>query len=381
MRAMYHIEEGKMEKKVYFKNIDFLRFMLAVMIVIIHIIHIAALPLLNTQAAFLYRDNTVTMARCVEFFFIISGFFLILTYKPALTVVDFIKGKAIRLLPVIVFTLIIFLIISLFGITKFWAMDNIFTLLFLSGMQVANHPSPYQGLGNIHSAWFVSVLFWISLLYFYLIKYFNKHTVNLFTVTTVLLSSYWLSYNVNLVIHTFVIRGLFGIGLGCILGFLYKEYAYKLETLNFNFIAKIFFTLLEMGTLGYLIFGLCLSKKDRLVIADLIFLFVVTFILFILKQGYFSKLLENNISVFLGHISYSIFITHNLWLDIFQKYYFIPNGMGANIFTSARNFFSVITLPLLVCILFGALTYFLVEKPMTKYLNKKFIAKKRRKND
>ena len=51
MRAMYHIEEGRMEKKVYFKNIDFLRFMLAVMITVLHIIHIAALPLHDSQAS------------------------------------------------------------------------------------------------------------------------------------------------------------------------------------------------------------------------------------------------------------------------------------------------------------------------------------------
>lgn len=363
-------------EKEYFKNIDFLRFIFTITIVIYHVIGIAAAPLKFEEFYSLYRNNTVMMKYCVEFFFIISGFFLVLTFKPKQSVAEFIKSKFIRLMPPLAFTLGIFLVASFFKLVKFWPMDNIFSLLFLNGIQIVKHSSPYLGTGNVHSSWFVSVLFWVSLLYFYIMKYFDRKIFHLLCAIIVYLGLYWKSYNLAIIIPSCCIRGLSSIALGCIIGQIYLSYREHIKNLYLNILSRILITCAELGIFGYLMFGLYFATKDRLVRTDLIFLFVVLFILFIFKKGYFSRLLENNFSVLIGSVSYSIFITHCFWLDIFKKYYFIPNIVT---FSQPKSILSAIAICTFVCTVFGIFTYYLIEKPAVKYLSKKF--KKEKVND
>lgn len=321
----------KSNEKIYFKNVDFLRFVFILCIVVLHLVHIAASPL-HDDSSLIYRNNTKNMNYCVEMFFIISGFFLIRTLKLEQSVREFIKKRFIRLSPVMIFTVLLFAVTSIFGITKFWAMDNIFALLFLNGLQIANHPSPFGGLGNIHSTWFISILFWVSLLYFYVLKKWDRKYFNLLLPIIIIMCLYYRSHNVQIAFDIFnfnLIRGVGSISLGCILGLIFNSNIDKIKNITLNKCWKTIFTLAETGIFGYLIFGLFFATKDRLVYTDYIFLFVALFILFVLKQGYFSLLFENKFSVFLGKISYSIFVSHNLLLDIFQKYYFFPGKAGA----------------------------------------------------
>ena len=70
--------------------------------------------------------------KAVEFFFIISGFFLIYGFNKNLSTFDFIKKKIIRLSPLMLFFNIIYIIISLFTKSiKYDTYNNILSLLFL----------------------------------------------------------------------------------------------------------------------------------------------------------------------------------------------------------------------------------------------------------
>lgn len=310
-------------KKEYFKDVDFLRFIFMLFIVFLHMVGISARDLHNNVFNVI-RENASHMHVCVEFFFIISGFFLILTFKKDLPVFDFIKNKFIRLQPVIIFTIILFLICSFFKLTKFWAMDNIFSIFFLNGIQIVHHHSPFGGLGNVHDSWFVSVLFFVSLFYFYLKKNLKDNAFNFVIVGLSLLALYWQNENILTFFPLGALRGLSSIGIGCILGQIYVCNREKIKNFRINLFQKILITLMEGGILGYLLFGLMFSKKDRLEVPDLIFLFIVLFILFILKRGYISEFLDNNFSAIVGKYAYSIFITHTLLHDIFAKVYFTP---------------------------------------------------------
>ena len=108
-----------MEKR-YFKNIDFLRFVFAVIIVTLHTIGIACSNIKTFPLIHYIRSIDKNMPVCVELFFIISGFFLIVTLKKDLSVIQFLKNKFIRLSPVIIFTVCLFLITAIFKITKFY---------------------------------------------------------------------------------------------------------------------------------------------------------------------------------------------------------------------------------------------------------------------
>lgn len=130
----------------YFKNLDIFRFVFAILIVILHIIHIAAEPLHVYKESEIFRANSLNINYVVELFFIMSGFLFYIKIDKNKSLLDFIKSKIIRLSPVLLFTIFLFGILSLFGVVKFWTMDNIFALFFLNGVCIANHPSPWGGV-------------------------------------------------------------------------------------------------------------------------------------------------------------------------------------------------------------------------------------------
>ena len=326
-------------------------------------INIKGFPLIHD-----IRAVNGNMRFCVEFFFIIAGFFLFVTFKKNLSVIQFLKNKFIRLSPVIIFTVILFAIIAIFKITKFYFIENIFSIFFLNGIEIVKHKSQYGGYGNVHSSWYVSTLVCVSLFYFYIIKSWGMKLGNMVIFICILLGLYWLSYNVKTCMPYHFIRGSFSVGIGILLGELYIKYKNYLDLTIKGNAKKFFFTILETGIAGYLLYGI-ITTKSHLQMTDLVFLFVILFLLFIKKGGYLSRLLDNNLSVKLGSYSYSIYITHCLWLEVFKKYYFTPNI--AKVYPQYINGGGIV-LCLTICIVFGIFTYYLVEKPCTKYLKKRF---------
>lgn len=354
--------------KIYFKNVDMFRFVFAVLIVLLHMSLMGAEKLQELPNFSSFHAQFANLKYCVELFFIISGFIFTLTLKKEKSVWSFIKSKFIRLSPVIAFTVLLFLLASLFKICKFYAFDDIFSILLLNGLHIAKHSSPYAaGLGNVHPSWFVSALFWTSLLFFYFLKNWSQKLFNLLLATFIIINLRLLAYNIPCLIDTTLTRAICGMGIGYFFCCIYLNNAEKIKNLKFSVPMKIFTTLVNIGLFAYLIFGLLYATKDRLVCGDLILMFIIVFCLFIIKQDYFSKIFDNNISVFLGKISYSIFITHSLWLDIFKKYYYTPENFTSETATGLATF----AMPILVCIVFGAFTYLFVEKPITKYLSRR----------
>lgn len=367
-----------MEKKVYLKNIDIFRFIFACMIVTFHMMHMNLDNLkINTDFKFML-ENSWKLGHCVELFFIMSGFFLIITYKKDITVVQFLKNKIIRLWPIMIFTIIIFTIASLFKVLHLYLMEDIFTLLFINGLFITKHMTPFNGTGNMHATWFVSSLIFSSALYTYIIKNYGYKLLNLLLFFIIIIGLYSFSYRVPLVIPESVTRGLYGVGIGVLCGQIYIACRDKIEAfqkIKSNFI-NIIFTLAELGIFFYLIFGLCFGKMDRLVLGDFIFLFIFIFFLFIFKIGYFSKLLNNNFSVELGKYAYAIFVTHCFWIEIFGKYWFTEKHYIQ--FKELIHFHPAILfayIPIIFSIVFGIITYYIVEKPAIKFLKLKLCNK------
>ena len=366
-----------MQKNEYFKNIDLLRFLFASIIVWLH--SVGCMHPLDGAASFdfLFR-NCKNMSCVVELFFVTAGFFFILGLDKHTGVLNFIKSKFLRLWPMLAFTVLLFAIASIFGIVKFYTMDNIFSLLFLNGIMIVKHSSPYgippYGLGNVHSSWFISVLVCLLTYFFYFIKNFGIKLFNLFIIVFIVLGLYWISCDICVCIHPYIIRGIYSIGIGCLLGQLYVKYKDKIKELKVSLPVKIFFTIGEIGIFVYLFFGLCFSSKDKLVMTDLIFLFVILFSLFIIKQGFFSKLLDNNFSVLLGKYSYPIFISHNFLLEIFVKYYWTVDTFTKfkNIFCNSGGGAILIytALPVIVNVIFGILLFYIADRPISKLVKK-----------
>ena len=158
------------------KNIEFLRIIGCLTIIVFHLFfatrsngYFADIEIFRQIA-----KMTVNGQKAVDLFFMLSGLFFALKLDTTKTIFEFIKNKLIRVYPVLVFITIIYLFTSLLGITKFTLYDNILSLLCLNGTGlVLSH-------GNTGIFWYVSAMLWTFLLFYYLLKNYDKKHVNLF---------------------------------------------------------------------------------------------------------------------------------------------------------------------------------------------------------
>lgn len=276
-----------------FLNIEFLRFLFILSILMCHFNH-GIINIFNGKIELyeIIQENTRWADIAVEFFFIISGFFMFLNIDKTMDTIYFIKKKLFRFMPTVIFILILTSFVSNYNF-----FDYIFTLLNIEnvGLTLSNGPIP--------AAWFVSALFWTQLFYFYLYKITDKKWFNLFTACIVFIGySFFLHNNdinyknIAIVFNVGVIRAFAGIGLGYFISMWYKEYGEKLRSQAPNFFTKLTFSILETYTLILLVKYLAFfntSYGNKLI---MIIGFAIITVLFLLKKGIISQLFENKIS-------------------------------------------------------------------------------------
>lgn len=353
------------------KNIEILRFLFALVIVYFHLqygivnLFQNGIPLYNQ-----ILNNVKWSSLPVDFFFIISGFFLFLKTDFSQDFITFAKKKLIRFMPNIIFILILIYICSFFTPLEFLKYENIFTIL-----NIQNVGLTYK-YGNLSASWFISSLFWGLSFYFYLYKSVDKKIFNLITACIVFFCySMWIhtkgdaSYiNVAYVFNKGMIRALSSIGVGYFLSMVYKDNIQQVKEMTLNIWQKLLFTAAEVYLFCFIFYYLVfhpINYDNRMI---MIIAFIFLFSLFVIKKGYFSKLLENNISVFLGQFAFSIFLTHQFIRSLW-KYYVCKAHSQWVIAHSVENLVLFFT----VVILFGVFTYYFVEKPSFKYLKEKFL--------
>lgn len=111
----------------------------------------------------------------VDFFFIISGFFLFGNINYSQSFISFAIKKLKRLMPTVLGVLLITFIVSLFTPYNWVKHENLFTIL-----NIQNVGLTFQN-GNIPPSWFVSSLFWGMCFYFYLAKIVSQKVFNFVT--------------------------------------------------------------------------------------------------------------------------------------------------------------------------------------------------------
>lgn len=121
-------------------NMEFLRLVFTFGIVVYHL----------TERLDIVNDGWLG----VEFFFVLSGFFMTLTFDPARSTYDFAKSKIIHFVPLL-------LLCAFLGKAK--PVPVISNVLFLQSTGLSDDVVPPQ-------SWFLAVLFWASLFYFYMMK-------------------------------------------------------------------------------------------------------------------------------------------------------------------------------------------------------------------
>lgn len=354
-------------------SINFLRFMLIMIICYLHQTH---QELVKYSTA--YYDPRLNLAGMgVECFFIMAGYFLFFTKKDTLT---YIKDRIIRLWPLMALSLGIAGLMRTFHLTKaYLRFDDLMTLLFLQTTGVS------QGAGMNGVAWFVCILFWVSILFILIKKIPNNLARNLITIVLIIWSfiMIWLpggdimysdprgfSPYLGGFFSIFLMRGIYSVGVGFLLGAIQENEIWTNQNKkNMTLFEVILFVILVyflLGAYGYL----PLYINNILIMT----LFSMLFILFINQAGYLSsKFLNHKIFNLLGAWSYAIYIMQNVMF--FLTRYLATYPKIHNIIMNHPKF--TITISMLMYLIIGILSYYLIEfilfsiKKITIFFSKK----------
>ncbi len=349
------------------KNIEMLRFLFSLSIVCVHFKNM--LKDFSNQIPF-YKDfiEGLTFGYIpVWFFFIIAGFFFFWKTDFNQDFITFAKKKLIRFMPVILFTLLLCFVASLFTSYPFLKYENIFTLLCLQNTGLTFHN------GNVGVSWFVSSLFWTMAFYFYLYKCVNRKMFNLITACIVFFCNAMIVHlpsisavkNTYYVINSGMLIGFANVGLGYFMAMIYTNNIDKIKNLTLKWWQTLLCTAAEIYLFCFLFYYMCFHKLHYNNILIFILAFVGLFGLFVVKKGWLSKLLENNFSVFFGQFAFSIYITHYLVKDLWTILVCKPHGQWV-----LAHPYANILIPFSIMILLGVTAFYLVEKPAAKYLKK-----------
>lgn len=357
------------------KNIEILRFLFSLTIICVHIKGMILKPLAEQIPFYqMLIDNFRYAHLPVDFFFIIAGFFLFLKTDFLQSFWSFAIKKLIRLMPVVFYIIILYWFVSLFTPIKFLMYDNVFFLL-----NIGNCGLTFK-YGNNDSLWFVSALFWGMSFYFYLYKLIDKQKFNFVTACIIFFCyAMWLHStgsnfeNNYYVFNRGMLRALAGIGIGYFISNIYKENIEYIKAISLNIFQKFVITFAEVFLFCFIFKYTCFHRMNYNNPLILIVAFIGLFVLFLGERGYFSELLDNNISVFLGKFAYSIFITHFLIKDLWGKVFY----KECLDWVIVHPYTNIVCLYLTI-ILFGVFTYYFVEKPAVKFLKEKIkIAKQK----
>lgn len=342
------------------EQLTFTRFLAAISIVIFHYGKEINL-FYNEYSSFIFKQANVG----VSYFFVLSGFVMIIAYgnRDKINFFEYIKNRLARIYPVYLLAILLIIGINLFqNINKLDLLLNIFMLqswipekaltlnfpgwslsvelfFYVSFPILLNHFYSKQSLKYL-TIWIV--LFWIfSQIIFHLML---NGTLELSIYSTKDIPYYPLMH-----FNEFLIGNLAGL-----------YFIKKLKNKQNNFQIPILLTILILIILLKFPFGL--NYHNGL----LSIIFVPMIILISLSNDTFTKLISKNIFVFLGEISFGIYILQFPVWSIFSDYR-MQKYFGLN---KEIDFTTSFFIRLIILILLASLSYLFFEKPIRNRIKK-----------
>ncbi len=298
----------------------------------------------------LFKNGTIW----VYFFFILSGFMLTYTYlNKDFEIKKFYIFRFFKFYPLYAFSLLLLFVYSLKYKEKL-----IYSILMIQSFIFGKATDQNYN----YSAWYLSVLAFLILIFPYflnLLKKFPKYFM-VFTVIMIVYAYYTYltfdKYSENTylyhLINYFPLMHIPSFALGMLL-------FYKFKNTNGKKYYSIFIIL-------YFLFLILFVQYNNVIpyFSTVISLSFVPLIIFLyLDNGITSKILSNKVFVYLGSLSFSIYILHVPIYHIYNKYIHEVN-----------NFNHFITFFLIVFIISNITKYF-IENKYYKFLCKKYLDK------
>jgi peptidoglycan/LPS O-acetylase OafA/YrhL len=371
----------KLSTDVYFKQLNGIRFIAVFLVLLDHwLVPILPIPLGHLG---------------VVIFFVLSGFLItrilflnadeIHRTKSSAwpKIFRFIYRRSLRIFPIYFILLFIGLIFNISNFKELWPWLLSYTpniYIMIKG----------QWLGTWDHLWSLAVEEQYYLIFPYFILFINhKKYVYLFIIMIslgILSRSYFYLYqshvikeNMYMINEVNTISVLDAFGLGGILAFLYH---YK-----FNLFKKIFPNhYMTLVALCFYLFSLYLSYGSNHTYDNIYYIIIRTFLASVFSfylignsiipnVNKFNFFLENKIIIYLGTISYGIYLYHNL---VFNYYHLNGNtiwGFLSNNVTYINSLNSHLlilkfSINFLLLIGIASFSWFYIEKPINKYKNR-----------
>lgn len=360
------------KEKFYLEQLDVFRALAALSVCAVHFSYNSIFHLYFKQALF------------VQFFFTLSGFVIYLNYHnqsfELIEIKKFMTKRFKRLYPLHFFFLISFGIIEIikyflftnYGIeanNKVFEINNlsnfILHLIFLQ-----HYADSYSFNGP---AWSISVEMLLYLFFSIMIFIDKKYSIILPLIFILvffvfLVDSFGKGYS-----HGAFFSGLYSFSIGCVVCNIYLRNRKLLRGKVFDIIYFIFLFFFLAELFVYKI----LLELDCSFFYSVLFGLIIYFSCFLNKQLYLYRIIFNSFFIYLGKISYSIYLGHLLIFYLLNnflrfilnyptqetstgKVFLKLNSLEANLFT---------LLAYLLTIIFASFTYKYIEKKFYKKLN------------
>ena len=336
-------------------NIEFLRVLFTMEILLCHFI------------MKLYPNITNGGWLSIIPFFIMSGFFLTMTFSSKVSFSAFASKKLVQFLPLVALGCAL----DCLFIPKINESHVIATLFLLSGTGV------FPQSAYCFVSWFVSVLFWVSLLYFYLLKTKNRESVNtvfglivffgvvalakISPITSTFLGN---KGDIGNLVSMLIVTGMTLVAVGY---FIHVAYVNSERNKLHSMKCKLFFTLLELFVLIYA-FALMHVKKiyfPHWIIQITVYSTLI--MLFLLKKGYISCFFNQKIWIILGKYSMATYLVQGL---VVWKIF--PYVLKYNKDYIMDHKLLTIVLVLVACWIVGIWAHYVIERPAAQFLKKAF---------
>ncbi len=344
---------------------------------------LAAILVALFHSAFVIDDKYTFLARSaifVDFFFILSGFVIAFAYndriKKGFSFKEFFLLRLGRLYPLHLFILLVWLpyiIAKTFAFHKLGLGDTDPTLhngvgSFFSNLFLINSLGVHDFLSWNFPAWSISVEFFTYMIFFACIALF-KQVNDLVLCLCLSALCYFILYtnNPDTLLKTYdwgLIRCLGGFFLGSAIYRISQKITFKPSLLTA--------TILEVLSVGLMIVLVLFSLTVNYQLASFISFALVILIFAVQESGLLTKVLTFRPILFLGSLSYSIYMTHALIFAIAatigKNFFKVPTKAVENEFesfilltTPYANYINVLLLLIVVGISF--LTYRFIEVP------------------
>lgn len=292
----------------------------------------------------------------VELFFIISGFVIFMTIEKVTTSKEFIISRVSRLYPTYWFCVTVTMLSYI--LTKTAVAHNIIPF-YLGNLTMFQSYLFINYLDGSYWTMTVEMVFYIYMLLLFASGYFRK-TISISTILLIPLFIYgvWISYKFpGAGSKVFKFLGLVQFFPLFFSGILYYHLKFK-ERKNSYYILLLVCFLVQISLFHTIPFRSSLITFQSYI--SMVLLYNAVFLLYIFGK---LKFIVNPLTVFLGNISYPLYLIHQ----------FVSLNVIMPLLLKYTSFWPAIIIDLIIVILIGYLINLFIEAPALRYSRSKWL--------